>query len=95
MKIKINFREVRSANRTLPSVITKVSGIRRGIGLLKYRIPTEIQNKYELKERLDKSHRKLEEITNLLSQVYETTNVSLEQYIQTEAVNKSNADSFK
>ncbi len=95
MRFKMDFRMVRNANLALPGMISKVSGVKRGTGLLKWRIPQEIQEKYEIEERMVRVNEDLTEIIEMMNRLYAQVNSSLEQYMNIEEKNNINASKFQ
>lgn len=95
MKLKINMSAVRDVNYTLPPMITKMSGIQRGVGLLRWRVPAQLQQEREIGNRLAKVHREAGELVDELAQLYDMVNHCIDMYDRTERQNDENASQFK
>ena len=82
------------ANYALPTQLAKIAGIKRGIGLLRWRIPEQIRNKRDIERRVNLLYRQLAEIETEINRIYEVTNQSLYQYANMEEKNTLNANRF-
>ena len=87
MYLKFDIKRVRMANYALPTQLAKIAGIKRGIGLLRWRIPEQIRNKRDIGSRVNLLYRQLAEIETEINRIYEVTNQSLYQYANMEEKN--------
>lgn len=94
MYLKFDIKRVRMANYALPTQLAKIAGIKRGIGLLRWRIPEQIRNKRDIERRVNLLYRQLAEIETEINRIYEVTNQSLYQYANMEEKNTLNANRF-
>lgn len=94
MNLKINLTEVRENNHQLPSMITRVSGVKRGIGMIRWRIPSQLQQEKEIGRRIEKVHRDMDILIDEMTRMYEVVNRSLDMYERTEKENDKNASQF-
>lgn len=94
MYLKFDIKRVRMANYALPTQLAKIAGIKRGIGLLRWRIPEQIRNKRDIGSRVNLLYRQLAEIETEINRIYEVTNQSLYQYANMEEKNTLNANRF-
>ncbi len=92
--IKIDIKSVRTSNYTLPAELAKISGVKRSIGLLKWRVPEEVQNEKEIKKRMEELNKQLEVAERELQDIYDVVNCCLIQYSDTEKNLSNNADLF-
>lgn len=94
MYLKFDIKRVRSANYALPNQLAKIAGIKRGIGLLRWRIPEQIRSKKDIGRRINNIYQQLAEIERDINKIYDVTNQSLYQYSNMEEKNTSNANRF-
>ena len=80
MYLKFDIKRVRIANYALPIQLVKIAGVKRGIGLLRWRIPEQIRNKREIGRRVNSLYRQLAGIEADINKIYDVTNQSLYQY---------------
>ena len=95
--IDINLKEVKEANQILPSLSCILSGVKRELSLLKWKIPEEepdIDNE-SLRERISEIAKKVDHIESKLNEVYILTNSCVSQYMEMEERILSNQDIFK
>ena len=92
--INIDIKSVRTSNYKLPADLAKISGVKRGIGLLKWRVPEEVQNEKEIKKRIEELNKQLDVAERELQEIYDVVNFCLTQYSDTENRLSENADMF-
>lgn len=92
--IRLDIKKVRSTNTTLPPLATKLSGIKRGLGLLRWRIPDNIQEEIRMKERIEELLREIERAEAEINEIYTVTNSSIAQYMNVEERLSANAERF-
>ena len=68
-EINIDMKKVRNANYNLPSVISSLSVQKRDINMMKWRIPSEIQNRRNIQGRLNSILREIEKVEQQLTDV--------------------------
>ena len=69
-EINIDMKKVRNANYNLPSVISSLSVQKRDINMMKWRIPSEIQNRRNIQGRLNSILREIEKVEQQLSLIH-------------------------
>ena len=93
-EINIDMKKVRNANYNLPSVISSLSVQKRDINMMKWRIPSEIQNRRNIQGRLNSILREIEKVEQQLTDVYNVTGSAVAQYMNMEAGLTTNAAKF-
>lgn len=94
-EINIDMKKVRNANYNLPSVISSLSVQKRDINMMKWRIPSEIQNRRNIQGRLNSILREIEKVEQQLTDVYNVTGSAIAQYMNMEAGLITNASKFQ
>lgn len=92
--IYINLSEVRSANYRIPSLASKINHMKRAVGLMRYRLPEEIMERYHIREQMDAAYSALSQIETQIDEVYMAVNSCVDQYACAEKENSNNADAF-
>lgn len=93
-KINICLSEVRNANYRIPSLVSKLDNVKSAIGLMRYRIPKDVIEKYDIKQRMNNVYQELNSLEQKLDEIYDVTNSCVDQYLYTEQVNNKNAKLF-
>lgn len=93
--INIDIKKVRNANYNLPSMISNLSAQKRYINMLKWRIPSEIQDRRGIRERLDAVLREIDRAEQQLNDIYNVTGSAVKQYTNMEASLTANAARFQ
>lgn len=93
--IKIDMKKIRSANSTLPSIGMTVGEVKRGMGMMRWRIPEEIQNENQIKQRIVDVINEIGKLEEQINEVYKVTNNCVSQYLNAEEKNSVNADKFE
>ncbi len=93
--IMIDMKKVRNAGYELPPMMSNLSAQRRYINLLKWRIPSEIQDKRDIRERLHSIMQEMDRVEQMLHDIYEMTESALEQYKNTETNLTASAARFQ
>lgn len=94
-EIKIDIKKVRNANYDLPSIISNLSAQKKSINMLKWRIPSEIQNRRNIRERLDSVLREMDRVEQQLDDIYKVTGSAVTQYMNMETRLTANASKFQ
>ena len=94
-EINIDMKKVRNANYNLPSVISSLSVKKRDINMMKWRIPSEIQNRRNIQGRLNSILREIEKVEQQLTGGYNVTGSAVAQYMNMEADLTTNASKFQ
>ena len=94
-QINIDMKKVRNVNYNLPSVISNLSVQKRDINMMKWRIPSEIQNRRNIQERLDSILKEIEKVEQQLTDVYSVIGSAVAQYMNMEADLTTNASRFQ
>lgn len=93
--IDIDIKKVRNANYNVPPMMSNLSAQKRYINMLKWRIPSEIQDRKEIRERLSAAGRELERIEQQLNDIYKVTGSAVVQYMDMETKLTANASRFQ
>ncbi len=94
-QIYINLSEVRNANYEMPSLASKADNAKRAVGLMRYRIPTDVAERYNIKQRLGDVYLEISKIEAKIDELYAVTNSCVEQYARAEQINSNNIDAFQ
>ncbi len=92
--IKIDIKRVRNANYAVPAMISSLDRSERAINLMKWRIPEEIQERRDIKNRLALIVRKMKQAESKLGEFYKFTEDSINRYLETDRGlnNQANSD---
>lgn len=93
--INIDIKKVRNANYDLPSMISNLSTQKKYISMLKWRIPSEIQDRRNIRERLDAALQEIDRAEQRLDDIYKVTGSAVTQYMNMEANLTANASKFQ
>lgn len=91
--INIDIKKVRNANYNLPPMISNLSAQKRYVNMFKWRIPSEIQNRKNIRERLDSILREMDRAEQQLNDIYKVTGNAVTQYMNMD--NKLTANALK
>lgn len=94
-RIKIDIKKVRTASYTLPSASSKTENVKRSLSLLRWRIPGEIQDQRDIRNRVNYLISELGRIEDDINDIYKVTEHCLYQYMNTEEKNYDNASKFE
>ena len=92
---KIDIKKVRSANYNLPSMISSLSAQKKVVSMMKWRIPSEIQDRRNIRERLQTILREIEKSEQQLNEIYKVTGSAVTQYMNLEDRLTANASRFE
>ena len=95
VEIRIDIKKVRNANYNFPSIISGLSAQKRNLGLLKWRIPSEIQNKKAISDRLNAIFEEMDKAERQMNDIYKVTTSAVTQYTDMENTLNQNASKFK
>lgn len=93
--INIDVKKVRNTNYNLPPMISNLSAQKRYVNMLKWRIPSEIQDRKNIRERLNSILREMDRAEQQLNDVYKVTGSAVTQYMNTETKLTANASRFQ
>lgn len=93
--INIDMKKVRNANYNLPPMISNLSVQKKYINMLKWRIPSEIQDRRNIRERLHSILRELDRAEQQLNDIYKVTGSAVTQYMNMETNLTANASRFE
>lgn len=93
--IQIDIKKVRNANYNLPPMVSNLSAQKKYISMLKWRIPSEIQDRRNIRERLNAVLRELERAEQQLNDIYKVTGSAVTQYMNMETNLTVNASRFQ
>ena len=94
-EIKIDLKKLQNANYSIPSVLSGLAAQKRYLNLLKWRIPTEIQNKKQIRKQLDACIKEITEIEEQINDIYKVSRSAVMQYTNVEKKLNKNASQFK
>lgn len=93
--IHIDMKKVRNANYDLPPVISNLSAQKKYVNMLKWTIPSEIQDRRNIRERLGSVLRELDRAEQQLNDIYKVTGSAVTQYMNMETNLTANASRFQ
>lgn len=93
--INIDIKKVRNANYNLPPMISNLSAQKKYVSMLKWRIPSEIQDRRNIRERLNSILRELDKAEQQLNDIYKVTGSAVTQYMNMETNLTVNASRFQ
>lgn len=94
-RIQIDIKKVRTASYTLPSMAGKAENVKRSMSLLRWRIPGEVQDQRDIRNRVNNIISELGRVEEELNDIYKITEHCLYQYMNTEEKNYNNASKFE
>lgn len=92
--IKIDIKKVRNANYNLPPMISNLSIQKKNVNMLKWRVPSEIQDRKNIRERFHSVLRELDKAEQQLDDIYKITGSAVAQYMNMETNLTVNAAKF-
>lgn len=90
----IDYKNLKNVNCLLPNIVASINSTRRNIGVLRWRIPEELLNKRNLRNRLDTVCKRLQHIEQKVNSIYNFTNNCIMQYKNVEQTNLNLSDKF-
>lgn len=93
--INIDIKRVRNANYNLPSMISNLSVHKKNLNMLRWRIPSGIQDRKGIRERLDSILREMDRAEQQINEIYKVTGSAVTQYMNTETKLTTNASRFQ
>lgn len=93
--IQIDIKKVRNANYNLPPMISNLSAQKKYVSMLKWRIPSEIQDRRNIRERLNSILREMDKAEQQLNDIYKVTGSAVTQYMNMETNLTVNASRFQ
>lgn len=94
-EINIDIKKVRNANYNLPPIISNLSAQKKYVSMLKWRVPSEIQDRRGIRERFVSVLRELDRAERLLNDIYNVTGSAVTQYMNMETNLTANASRFR
>ena len=94
-RIEIHLRELKAANQRMPVALSSIDSIKRNVNLLRWRIPAEIQERRDIRHRLEQIIKAIDETERKMQDIYAVTDSAVFQYAKTDRELKKNAESFK
>lgn len=92
--IKIDLKRITDANSGMPGMISQVEGARRSVGLMRWRIPEEIQTTCDIKKRLDSVVADMQRAEKLLEDIKRVVGSGITFYSESDARAKNAAEKF-
>lgn len=93
--VNFDIKKVRNANYELPTMLSNLSVQARNINMLKWRISDDIQDRRNIRQRLDVILREMERAEQQLGDVYRVAGSAVTQYANTETRLTENATKFE
>lgn len=90
----IDLKRVRETNSSMPGMISSIEGAKRKAGLLKWRIPEEVQARRNVKSRLENSVSDIERAERLLKEIKKVVGDAVIQYSNADAKMAAEANKF-
>ena len=94
-EIRIDLKKVRKANYNLPSVVSNLSAQKRYVNMIRWRVPSEIQERREIQKRLDEILKRIEKEEERIQEIYKVTGSAVQQYVNLETALTENASKFE
>lgn len=92
-QIDIDIRTVRNENYALPGLASKIGNSRKELSLLRWRLPENILEQREVKQRIEYICRDLSDVENQIERINKVTNDSISRYTVVEnTISKRNND---
>lgn len=92
--IDINLKEVNSTNAQFPRYIISLSGTKRELEILRWKLDEEIMNNNSMNERYKLILRQIVEVEEKMNKVQNFITSALRQYEEMERITKGQADDF-
>lgn len=93
--INIDIKKVRNANYSLPPMISNLSAQKKYINMLKWRIPSEIQDRRNIRERFHFILQEMDRAEQQLNDIYRVTGSAVAQYMNMENKLTVNSSRFE
>lgn len=93
--IKFDIKKVRNANYELPPMLSNLFVQKKNINMLKWRISDEIQDRRNIRQRLEAILREMERAEQQLNDVYRVAGSAVTQYSNMETKLTANAAKFE
>lgn len=90
--IHIDIKKVRNSNYSVPSMVAGLERSDRMLGLLRWRIPEEVQSRRDLGNRLEKAVKDMKRAEEMLTEVYAFTEKVINQYTDVDRALDNAAD---
>ncbi len=94
-EIRIDLKKVRKANYNLPAVVSNLSSQKRYVNMIRWRVPSEIQERREIQKRLDEILKRIEKEEERIQEIYKVTGSAVQQYVNLETTLTENASKFE
>ncbi len=82
--IQIDLSKVKNANNLIPRIGSSIAGIRRNVGLLRWRVDPEVLNRRNVREKLNHIVSELEKVEQNVEKIYTVTEDIIAQYNDSE-----------
>lgn len=92
--IDINIGEVSNVNTQLPRHMVTLSGVRRELEILRWRLDQEIMNQNYMKERYGNILREISKVEEKINDVHNFISSAIMQYEELERLSKNQVDVF-
>ena len=93
-EINIDFDKMYQASVYLSSKAYLFSGVRRTVGLSRWKLPENVKEQKNIEERINRVLKQLQLAEQLMTDMKTVTNGCIAQYMQAEEKNNKNANKF-
>jgi hypothetical protein len=94
-RIDIQLDTIKNSNMAIPRVVSGISGVKRDMGLLKWRIDSELMNRRGVREKMENIISELGKAEQSVNDIYIVTEGVINQYAETEQVLSAYAQKFE
>ncbi len=82
--VSIDIKRVRNTNYAVPGMLSSLDRSEKSVNMLKWRIPGEVQNRRDIRNRLAAIVRDISRAEEMLGKIYRITEEGINQYSETE-----------
>ena len=94
-RIDINLDVIKNSNVSVPRVVSGISGVKRDMGLLRWRIDAEVMNRRGVKEKMENIISELSKAEQSVNDIYIVTEGVINQYAESEQILSVYAQKFE
>jgi hypothetical protein len=94
-RIDINLDVIKNSNVSVPRVVSGISGVKRDMGLLRWRIDAEVMNRRGVKEKMENIISELSKAEQSVNDIYIVTEGVINQYAESEQILSAYAQKFE
>ena len=94
-RLEINIDLIKNSNVSVPRVVSGISGVKRDMGLLRWRIDAEVMNRRGVKEKMENIISELTKAEQSVNDIYVVTEGVINQYAESEQILSAYAQKFE